>query len=134
MAFKGYYLKCGDCTFQSPAISRDGYRAKYKIVQVSENNVLASGLLSIKTLEHKPSIAYIDFPPMLESQWAEYCKAFRGELTGEEEMHVTYEMWIPEIDNYITVTCYHTDLDTTSTIYNHGQRFVQPPTVEIHEL
>lgn len=117
MSFKGYYMKIGDCTFQSPAIKRESYKANYRIVQVTDNKVTASGKLVIKPLPHKPSKFTVGFPVMKISEFAEYSKYWRGDKTGEDEMFLTCEFYVPEIDDYITGTFYHTDIVSTSTIY-----------------
>ena len=63
MAFDGYYLKIGDCKFQSPAIKREGYKLNPRIVQVTDNKVLASGKISIKELPHKPTKITVEYVP-----------------------------------------------------------------------
>lgn len=123
MAFRDYYMRIGDCYFNSPAIQREGYSCNYRIVQVTDNNVAASGKLIIKTLEHKPTKITITFPVMTIKQLNEYKKYWRGEMTDEDEMFLTCEFYIPEIDDYIVGTFYHTDIISNPVIYN-GERMV----------
>ena len=130
--FNGYYLRIGECTFQNPAIKREGFIITPRIVQVTENKVLASGKLSVKVLEHKPTKIAITFPVMTAEQMRYYKRAFRGELTGEDEMYLTVEYYDEELDGYVTGTFYHTDLVYTPVIYN-GQRMVLIDTVSLIE-
>ena len=132
MAFNGYYLKIGACTFQNPAIKREGYVQTPRIVQVTEEKVLASGKLSIKELEHKPTKISITFPVMTLAQMRYYKQAFRGELTGQDEMYLTVEYYDLETDTYKTGTFYHTDLVYTPVIYN-GMEMVLVDTVKLIE-
>lgn len=132
MAFNGYFLKIGDCTFQNPAIKREGWDINPRIVQVTETKVLASGKISIKPLPHKPTVIFITFPVMTEEQWRNYCSYFRGVKTGEDEMFLTVEYYDDERDGYFTGTFYHTDLRHKPVIYN-GEWMVEADTVELHE-
>lgn len=132
MAFQGYYLKIGGCNFQSPAIKREGYNVNSKIVQVTDEKVLASGKLSIKELEHKPTKISITFPVMTWAQMRYYKQAFRGELSAQDEMYLTVEYYDLETDTYLTGTFYHTDLVYTPVIYN-GQHMVLVDTVKLIE-
>lgn len=127
-----YYLKIGTCTFQNPAIKREGYIITPRIVQVTDEKVLASGRLSVKELEHKPTKISITFPVMTMKQMRVYKRAFRGELTGEDEMYLTVQYYDPETDTYKTGTFYHTDLIYTPVIYN-GQEMVLVDTVKLIE-
>lgn len=124
MSFRGYYMKIGDCTFQSPAIKRESYKSNYRIVQVTDNKVAASGKLIIKPLPHKPSKFTVGFPVMTAGQFSEYSKYWRGEKTNQDEMFLTCEFYVPEIDDYITGTFYHTDIISTSTIYEGKEQVI----------
>lgn len=132
MAFQGYYLKIGSCTFQSPAIKREGYKLNPRIVQVTDSKVLASGKISIKELPHKPTKITVEFPVMTPSQWAYYASAFRGALTGEDEMYLTVTYFDSEVDNYRTGTFYHGDLSFTETTYE-GQRMLLVDAISLVE-
>lgn len=121
--FRGYYIRIGDCTFSSPAIKREGYKCTPKIVMVTDEERLASGKLIIKPLEHRPSKLFITFPIMTPEQYQYYCKAFRGQLTGEHEMYLTIEYYDDEVDAYRTGTFYHTDINHTPVIYG-GRRMI----------
>ena len=46
--FKGYYLKIGECDFTTPAIKREGFKILPKLVQVTDEQRVASGKLVIK--------------------------------------------------------------------------------------
>lgn len=121
--FRGYYIRIGDCTFSSPAIKREGYKCTPKIVMVTDEERLASGKLIIKPLEHRPSKLFVTFPIMTPEQYRYYCKAFRGQLTGEHEMYLTIEYYDDEVDEYRVGTFYHTDINHTPIIYG-GQRMI----------
>ena len=49
--FKGYYLKIGECDFTTPAIKREGFKILPKLVQVTDEQRVASGKLVIKVLQ-----------------------------------------------------------------------------------
>lgn len=132
MAFSNYYVKIGSCTFQSPALKREGYKVNPKIVQVTDNKVLASGKISIKVLPHKPTKLTLEFPVMTPEQWRVYARAFRGQLTGEDEMYLTVQYYDEESDSYKTGTFYHTDLSYTTTIYN-GKRMLLVDAISLVE-
>lgn len=121
--FRGYYIKIGDCTFSSPAIKREGYKCTPKIVMVTDEERLASGKLIIKPLGHKPSKLFVTFPIMTPEQYQYYCRAFRGKLTGEDEMYLTIEYYNDEDDTYYIGTFYHTDITHTPVIYG-GKRMI----------
>lgn len=133
MNFKGYYLKIGDCTFQSPAIKRDGFHVNPRIVQVTDNKVLASGKLSIKKLPHRPTAITVEFPVITPVQWQVYAKYLRGEMTGEDEMSLTVEYYDEERGGYYSGTFYHYDMKYTETIYN-GQRMLLLDPIDLIEL
>lgn len=116
--FKGYYIKIGNCTFSNPAIKRGGYNCIPRIVQVTDEQRLASGKLIIKPLEHRPTKISVTFPIMTPDQYRYYCSAIRGKLTGEQEMYLSLEYYDDEEDNYKTGTFYHTDIQGTPIIYS----------------
>lgn len=130
--FKGYYIKIGECTFTSPAIKREGYKCTPRIVQVTDEQRVASGKLIIKPLEHQPSKLYITFPVMTTEQYQYYCKAFRGKLTNEHEMYLTVEYYNDEDDTYYVGTFCHTDIEHTPVIYGR-QRMIQMSEIRLIE-
>lgn len=132
MAFDGYYLKIGDCKFQSPAIKREGYKLNPRIVQVTDNKVLASGKISIKELPHKPTKITVEFPVMTPEQWKIYASAFRGAMTGEDEMYLTVTYFDSEVDDYRSGTFYHGDLTFTETVYE-GRRMLLVDAISLVE-
>lgn len=127
--FNGYFLKIGNYI---PTIKREGLTITPRIVQVTETKVLASGKLSVKKLQHQPSILNMEFPIVTFEQARKLKRAFRGEETGEDEMYLTIEWYDIEEDNYKTGTFYHTDLKYTPIIYD-GQwmAFIEP--ISLHE-
>ena len=75
--FKGYYIKIGECNFTNPAIKREGFKVLPKIVQVTEEQRVASGKLVIKVLPHRPTKIEITFPIMTPEQYRYYKKALQ---------------------------------------------------------
>ena len=69
---------------------------------------------------------------MTLAQMRYYKQAFRGELTGQDEMYLTVEYYDLETDTYKTGTFYHTDLVYTPVIYN-GMQMVLVDTVKLIE-
>ena len=70
--FKGYYIKIGNCKFNDPAIKREGFKIFPKLVQVTNEQRVASGKLVIKVLPHKPTKIEITFPIMTPEQYRVY--------------------------------------------------------------
>lgn len=130
--FNGYYLKIGTCTFQNPAIKREGFKILPKLVQVIDEKRTASGKLYIKPLPHKPTKIEINFPVMTPEQYRVYKQAFRGELTNEPEMELTVEYYDEDTDSYLTGTFYHTDI-SYKPVYYGGQRMLELDTVKLIE-
>ena len=130
--FKGYYLKIGECDFTTPAIKREGFKILPKIVQVTDEQRVASGKLVIKVLPHKPTKIEITFPIMTPEQYRYYKQAFRGELTNEPEMYLKVEYYDEDEDKYETGTFYHTDISYQPIIYS-GQRMIQMDTIKLIE-
>lgn len=130
--FRGYYIKIGDCNFSSPAMSREGYEFTPRIVMVTDEERLASGKLIIKPLAHKPTKLTMTFPVMTREQFRYYSKAFRGKLTGEDEMYLTVEYYDDEEDAYYTGTFYHTDIKGKPVIYA-GERMILMDTISLIE-
>lgn len=132
MAFNGYYLKIANCTFQNPAMKREGFKVLPKIVQVTDEQRVASGKLVIKELPHKPTKMELTFPVMTPAQYRVYKAAFRGELSSQDEMYLTVQYYDEDTDSYLTGTFYHTDISYTPVIYQ-GQRMLQVDTVKLIE-
>ena len=130
--FKGYYLKIGECNFTTPAIKREGFKILPKLVQVTDEQRVASGKLVIKVLPHKPTKIEITFPIMTPEQYRYYKQAFRGELTNEPEMYLTVEYYDEDDDVYKTGIFYHTDISYQPVIYA-GQRMIQFDTIKLIE-
>ena len=130
--FKGYYLKIGKCNFTNPAIKREGFTILPKLVQVTDEQRVASGKIVIKVLPHKPTKIEITFPIMTPEQYRYYKKAFRGELTNQSEMYLTAEYYDEDDDEYKTGTFYHTDISYKPVTYG-GQRMLLVDTVKLIE-
>lgn len=141
--FAGYYLKIDGCKFDgitplpgetvpAPAMKREGLKVLPKLVQVTDEQRVASGKLYIKELPHKPSKFELTFPIMTRTQYNICKRAFRGELTSEDEMYLTVEYYDEDTDTYKTGTFYHTDISYTPVIYQ-GQRMILLDTIKLIE-
>lgn len=130
--FRGYYIKIANCTFQNPAIKREGFKILPKLVQVTDEQRVASGKLVIKVLPHQPTKMEITFPIMTPEQYRVYKAAFRGELSNQGEMYLTVEYYDEDTDTYKTGTFYHTDISYSPTIYG-GERMLLVDTVKLIE-
>ena len=121
--FKGYYIKCNGCTFQSPSIKRNGFKFAPKLVQTADATTTASGVLSIKVLPHTRSKILLSFPPMTPEQFRVYYNALDmgGSGTG---MYLQVEVYDDATDRYVTDTYYHTDIQYSPVTYQ-GQRMIQ---------
>lgn len=120
--FKGYYMKINGCTFQDPSIKRESWKFAPKLVQVTDEGVLASGRLTIKVLPHTRAKIWAEFPPMTPEQFRTYWTALMGDSSGVG-MYLTVEAWDETTNSYITDTYYHNDLQYKNVIYG-GQRMV----------
>lgn len=127
--FKGYYVKIGNCIFNSPSPKREGYKFAPKLVQVGDSSVVASGKLSIKVLPHDRSKIWLDFPPMTPEQYRTYWKALHSD-PGGQGMYLTVEAYDDSTDTYVTDTYYHTDLMAVPVTYS-GQRMIQMDAFEL---
>ena len=123
MAFKGYYMKIGSCTFQNPSFSREGFKFAPNLVQVADASTVASGKLTIKVLPHKRRKIWCSFPVMTPEQFRVYWSALKGDESGEG-MYLPVEAYADTIDDYITDTYYHTDLIYTPVTYE-GRRMIK---------
>lgn len=121
--FRGYWMKCGDCTFQNPSFKREGFKFAPKLVQVADATTLANGSLTIKVLPHDRRKIWCSFPPMTPEQYAIYKDALKLDQHGVD-MYLSIEAYDIGSDTYITDTYYHTDIMTTPVIYQ-GQVMIK---------
>lgn len=120
--FKGYYVKINGCTFQNPSIKRETFKFAPKLVQVTDDGVLASGRLNIKVLPHTRAKIWMGFPPMTPSQFRTYWNALLGDESGVG-MYLSVEVWDESTNSYVTDTFYHNDLQYKNVNYE-GRRMV----------
>ena len=121
--FLGYYMKCNNCTFQSPSLKRDGFKVVPDIVLVTDEGTVASGKAVFKELPHTRNRLECSFPPMTPSQYRVYRNALKLGQSGQT-MNLTIEFWEDGTNSYRTDTYYHTDIGYKPIIYN-GQRMIQ---------
>lgn len=121
--FKGYYMKCNNCTFQKPSFKREGFKYAPKLVQVADATTTANGKLTIKVLPHVRSKIWCSFPPMTPEQFRVYYKALDMANSGTG-MYLKVEVYNDAEDRYETDIYYHTDIMYTPVIYQ-GQRMIQ---------
>lgn len=114
--FKGYYLRIGDCYFNSPFPKRGGFEVQPHIVQVTDAGRVASGKLIIKELPHRPTKLVIQFPIMTPEQFRKYYAAL-------DNMYLTVEYYNEDYDRYETATMYHSDL-TYKPIKYQGREMI----------
>lgn len=121
--FKGYLMKCGDCTFQSPQLKREGFKFAPRLIQVTDEGQVASGKLTIKVLPHVRRKIWCSFPPMTPEQFRVYCNALKLDESGQT-MRLKIEAFDETTNTYITDTYYHTDIIYTPIYYN-GRRMIE---------
>lgn len=114
--FKGYYMKIGDCTFQSPSIKREAWKFAPELVIVTDAGTLASGKLNIKVLPHTRRKIWVGFPPMTPEQFRTYWNALHSD-SGGRGMYLKVEAWDESTNSYITDTYYHNDLQYKDIVY-----------------
>ena len=120
--FKGYYMKIGDCTFQSPSIKRDTWKFAPELVLVTDSGSLASGKLNIKVLPHTRRKIWCGFPPMTPSQFRVYWDALHSD-EGGKGMYLMVEAWDETTNSYIEDVYYHNDIQYKNINYE-GRRMV----------
>lgn len=123
MAFNGYYMKIGNCTFQNPSFKREGFKYAPRLIEVADATTTADGALTIKVLPHIRKKIWCSFPPMTPAQFRVYWNALKGNEAGPT-MYLSVEVYNDAIDGYETDTFYHTDLQYTPIIYE-GRRMIQ---------
>ncbi len=121
--FRGYWMKCNGCTFQSPSFKRKGFKFAPKLVQVADATTLANGELTIKVLPHDRSKIWCSFPPMTFEQYRVYSNALRLKEHGVD-MYLEIEAYDLDKDEYVTDVYYHTDIMTTP-VWENGQWMVE---------
>ena len=114
--FNGYYMRIGNCRFQDPAISREGFKVLPKLVMVTDEQRVASGKLVLKELPHHPSKLDVTFPIMTPEQFRTYFNVI-------DSMTLTIEYYDDSTDSYKNGVFYHTDISYTPVIYG-GQRMI----------
>lgn len=127
--FRGYFMKCGNCTFQNPSFKRKGFKFAPKLVQVADATTLASGELTIKVLPHDRSKIWCSFPPMTFEQYRIYSDALKFKEHGAD-MYLSIEAYDIDSDTYITDTYYHTDIVYTP-VWEGGQWMVEVDDFEL---
>lgn len=123
MAFNGYYMKIGNCTFQNPSFKREGFKYAPRLIEVADATTTADGALTIKVLPHVRKKIWCSFPPMTPAQFRVYWNALKGNEAGPT-MYLNVEVYNDAIDDYETDTFYHTDLEYIPIIYQ-GERMIQ---------
>lgn len=123
MAFNGYYMKIGNCTFQDPSLKREGFKYAPRLIEVADATTTADGTLSIKVLPHIRKKIWCSFPPMTPAQFRVYWNALKGNESGPS-MYLSVQVYNDITDSYETDTFYHTDLQYTPVIYQ-GERMIQ---------
>ena len=122
--FKGYEIKCNGCTFQNPAMKREGYKFAPRLISVADATTTADGALTMKVLPHERRKIWCSFPPMTPEQFRIYYKALRMDLSGAQNMALLIEAYNDGEDRYEEDTYYHTDIVYYPVIYQ-GQRMIQ---------
>lgn len=123
MAFNGYYMKIGNCTFKNPSFKREGFKYAPNLVQVADATTTADGALSMKVLPHSRKKIWCSFPPMTPAQFRVYWAALKGSQSGPS-MSLSVDVYNHITDSYDTDTFYHTDLQYSPVTYQ-GQEMIQ---------
>lgn len=127
--FKGYYMRIGDCKFNSPSPLRETFKFSPKLVQVGDSEVVASGRLKIKVLPHDRSKIWCEFPVMTPEQYRKYWRALHSD-PGGQGMYLKVEVYDDSTDTYVTDTYYHTDLGHTPITYG-GREMIKMDSFEL---
>lgn len=127
--FAGYWMKCGDCTFQSPAFKREGFKFAPYLISVADAAATADGKLAMKVLPHIRRKIWCSFPPMTPAQFKTYSDVLHLTETGTG-MAISIQAYDIQSGTYITDTYYHTDIMWKPVIYK-GQYMIQVDDFEL---
>ena len=110
MAYSTYLLKIGDFVFPRNLIKADSYSV-YKSVTDLDSYVDADGVLHRNALSHYGYKCEFDtVPQMTNTQFASLMSSIYGQFTNTTERKAIVSMYIPEIDDYVSVDAYMPDI------------------------
>ena len=114
--FQGYWMKCGDCTFQSPAFKREGFKFAPYLISVADASATADGSLTMKVLPHIRRKIWCSFAPMTPTQFKTYSDVLKFRESGPG-MSIDITAYDVQSMSYITDRYYHTDIMWRPVIY-----------------
>lgn len=118
MAFQGYLVKVGDYVIPFKYIRFDSYSVFMSIADLDSYRD-GNGILHRNALEHVSNKCEFETPAMLTNEeFAELMGHIRDNYTIVGERRAIVELYIPEIDDYVTQDMYMPDIKPSIYRYN----------------
>lgn len=110
MAYNGYLIKVGDYTLSAKRfIAAESYQVT-RNVQDLDSYRDANGVLHRNALEHAPIKVEFTTPAMLtNTDVAEFMGNIRSQTINAIERKYNVELYVPELDDYVTQEMYMPD-------------------------
>lgn len=116
--FQGYLVKVGNYIIPYKYIRFDSYSVFMSIADLDSYRD-ANGILHRNALEHRSNKAEFETPAMLTNDdFSELMSNIRANYTNTNERRASVELYIPEIDDYITQDMYMPDIQPKIYRYN----------------
>ena len=114
MGYNGYLIKIGTFTFPLKYIEYGTYKVKVNGQDIDSFRN-ANGILTRNALEHMPLSISFDILDGLDNETFEkdIMKPMRDRYENSNEKDVTMEVFVPEINGYITQKVYKVDTEFT---------------------
>lgn len=118
MAFQGYLVKVGNYVIPYKYIKFNSYSVFMSITDLDSYRD-SNGILHRTALEHKPNKAEFETPAMLTNdEFADLMSNIRANYTLASERRAVVELYIPELDDYVSQDMYMPDIKPSIYRYN----------------
>lgn len=118
MAFQGYLVKVGNYVIPYKYIKFNSYSVFMSITDLDSYRD-SNGILHRTALEHKPNKAEFETPAMLTNdEFADLMANIRANYTLASERRAVVELYIPELDDYVSQDMYMPDIKPSIYRYN----------------
>ena len=118
MAFQGYLVKVGNYVIPYKYIKFNSYSVFMSITDLDSYRD-ANGILHRTALDHKPNKAEFETPAMLTNdEFADLMANIRANYTLASERRAVVELYIPELDDYVSQDMYMPDIKPSIYRYN----------------
>ena len=126
MAFAGWLIKIGTYTVPYKFIKYKTYQAYLNTIDLDPYRD-ANGIEHRNALSHKPPKAEWETPPISNADFAELMQGFRDNYTIPNERSANVTLYIPELDDYVTMEMYMPDPKPTMYRISDGNVITYDP-------